>query len=182
MYFLVKYKIMNDRKITTEGFKSLEEKLHQLREERKETIERRNVAKEFGDLKENSEYSEANQRLNSIEAEIAEYDTRISHSEVFGRIETLDHIDFGAVVTIENVDTKTREQYCILGDYEADIDKKIISYNSPIAQSMHKCTKDSQFKLPSGKLFKVVDFYYPQNYHEFYEEEQMKTANFQDPQ
>lgn len=158
---------MSEHKITLEGFKLLEDKLKELRREREDTIERRNIAKGFGDLKENSEYSEANQRLNSIEAEIAEYEHQLTTSQVFSKLEPVDYISFGAVVTIDK-GNNLKETYCILGDYEADIDRKIISYNSPIAKSMYGCRKGEAFTAPNGKQFLIVDFYYPENYNEFY--------------
>lgn len=59
--------------LTEEGKKKLEEELHYLENEKRAEIgERIKVAREFGDISENSEYDDAKNEQGMMEARIAE--------------------------------------------------------------------------------------------------------------
>ncbi len=157
-------------KITHGGFTAITAKLSELDKERISVLERRNNAREFGDLKENSEYSEAQQRLGNIEAEIEEYKNKLDSFILFNNIEPKPYVSFGAKVTIENEQTKEQKTYYILSEYESDIDKHIISENSPIAQNMEMKKVDDKFQLANGKRFIIKNIEYPINYDNLYNE------------
>jgi transcription elongation factor GreA len=157
-------------KITNGGFTAIKSKLLQLEQERLTVLDRRNNAREFGDLKENSEYSEAQQRLGNIEAEIEEYKNKLSSFMLFNNMEPKPYVSFGAKVTIENTETNMQKTYYILSEYESDIDKNIISEHSPIAQHMEMKKVNDIFKLANGKTFIVKDIIYPDNYDNLYNE------------
>lgn len=156
-------------KISARGFKEIQKKIETLQKERLITLDRRNIAREFGDLKENSEYSEAQQRLSNIAAEMDEYIQKLELCIVFDKIDPTDFVSFGCKVTIENTDTKQRKTYYILSEYESDIDKNILSNNSPIAITMNNKKINDTFSLANGKQFLIVDLSYPDNYDELYD-------------
>ena len=60
-------------KLTAEGLKKLEDELEMLRvEKRKEIAERIKIARDFGDLSENAEYTAAKEEQAKMESRIAE--------------------------------------------------------------------------------------------------------------
>ena len=72
-----------DIMLTEEGYKKLVEELQYLKGPRKmEVAERIKVAREFGDLSENSEYEEAKNEQALLEAKIAEMEATIRHAKV----------------------------------------------------------------------------------------------------
>ena len=76
---------MEEREImlTEEGFKKLDEELKQLEGPRKmEVAERIKVAREFGDLSENSEYDDAKNEQALLEARILEIENTLRHAKI----------------------------------------------------------------------------------------------------
>ena len=68
--------------LTPEGRQKLEEELHYLEtEKRAEVGERIKVAREFGDISENSEYDDAKNEQGMMEARIAEIDLEVYEDE-----------------------------------------------------------------------------------------------------
>lgn len=75
-----------------------------------------------------------------------------------------DTITLGKIVTLRNVASGAEIRYTILGEGETDIDKGIISYQSPLAQALitHKKDEEVEVQLPRGtQKFKIlaVDFF-----------------------
>jgi transcription elongation factor GreA len=73
-------------------------------------------------------------------------------------------VTLGKVVTIQDTASKREEKYIILGDGETDIEKDIISYQSPLAKSLmnHKVGEVVEVKLPRGvKKYEIkeIGFY-----------------------
>lgn len=69
--------------LTEEGKKKLEEELHYLENEKRAEIgERIKVAREFGDISENSEYDDAKNEQGMMEARIAEISRILSEATV----------------------------------------------------------------------------------------------------
>ena len=73
----------NDYILTEEGRAKLEEELHYLETEKRAEIgERIKVAREFGDISENSEYDDAKNEQGMMEARIAEITRILSEATV----------------------------------------------------------------------------------------------------
>lgn len=124
--------------ITSTGYERLEKELTQLRKvERPAIIEQIAVAREHGDLKENAEYHAAREKQGFIEGRIAELEERSALAEVIdiSKLEG-DTIRFGAKVTLIDDDTEKEVTYQIVGEYEADINKRLISIVSPLARAL----------------------------------------------
>jgi len=93
-------------------------------------------ARELGDLSENAEYHAARERQGFIEGRIMNLEDKFSRAEI------IDHnkvkgssIKFGATITVSDLDTQNTTKYQIVGEYEADLSKGMISLNSPIARA-----------------------------------------------
>ena len=116
--------------LTPEGRQKLEEELHYLEtEKRAEVGERIKVAREFGDISENSEYDDAKNEQGMMEARIAEIGRILSEATVVEAPKRSSKVTIGSTVT---VDMGGRERvFTIVGGAEADVAAGKISNESP---------------------------------------------------
>ena len=144
--------------LTKNGFIALEAELKNLK-----GVERPNIiaaiaeARSHGDLSENAEYSAAKEKQSFIEAVI-------SRAQVIDPAQTKsDVIRFGATVVVVDEDTEEEKKYQIVGDYEADIEKNLISLSSPLAKALigKEAGDIAEFSAPGGrKSFEIIDVIY----------------------
>lgn len=124
--------------MTPMGFDSLKEELSNLKNvERPEIIKAIQVAREMGDLSENAEYHSAREKQSFIEGKIYDLEVKLANAEVIDITKlTGDDVKFGATVTIVDLDADKNIKYRIVGIDEANIEKGLISFNSPIARGL----------------------------------------------
>jgi transcription elongation factor GreA len=123
---------------TPAGLEVLKAELQQLKgPERQAVIQAIAEAREHGDLSENAEYHAARERQSFIEGRIKELEDVTSRGEVIdpSRL-TGETVTFGVRVVIADEETDEESTYIIVGPYEADIDKGLISTASPIARAL----------------------------------------------
>ena len=152
---------MDKLPMTAEGLKSLEDELKRLRgEERPAVIKAIEVAREHGDLSENTEYHAARDRQSFIEGRLAELEDMISRADVIdpkalsGKI-----VRFGATVKLADEDTDEESTYQIVGSHEADVESGRLSLTSPLARALiGKTVGDSvEVTTPGGsKSYEVL--------------------------
>jgi len=142
--------------MTVLGFKTLEDEQKKLKyKDRPDVIKAIAEAREHGDLSENAEYHAAKELQSFIERRITELEDKIRRSDVIdvSNIKN-DKIVFGA--TIELFDKKSEKEltYQIVGIDEANVEKGLISINSPVARAlMGKKIGDSvNVKTPGGEM------------------------------
>jgi transcription elongation factor GreA len=142
--------------MTVLGFKTLEDEQKKLKyKDRPDVIKAIAEAREHGDLSENAEYHAAKELQSFIERRITELEDKIRRSDVIdvSNIKN-DKIVFGA--TIELFDEKSEKEltYQIVGIDEANVEKGLISINSPVARAlMGKKIEDSvNVKTPGGEM------------------------------
>lgn len=143
--------------MTVEGEARLREELHHLK-----TVDRPRIiaaiaeAREHGDLKENAEYHAAREEQGFAEGRIKEIEGKLADSQVIDikSIPQTGKVVFGATVTLFNVDTEETVTYQIVGDDEADVKVKKISYASPIAKAIIGKMEGDEvtIKIPSGEV------------------------------
>ncbi len=124
--------------MTKHGFDALQAELKELRvNERPAIINAIAEARLQGDLSENAEYHSARERQSFIEGRIAELEDVTSRAQVID-VASLsgDKVVFGATVVIMDEETEAKTTYKIVGKYEADLKKSLISIQSPIARAM----------------------------------------------
>jgi transcription elongation factor GreA len=148
--------------ITASGFKAMEVELKNLK-----TVERPAIigaiaeARGHGDLKENAEYHAAKEKQSFIEGRILELQARIAGADVIDVAAlTGDQVKFGATVTLLDEDTEEKVVYQIVGEYEADIKKNMLSNTAPISRAlMSKKKGDSvEVRTPKGsKSYEIVE-------------------------
>ena len=124
--------------MTQEGYDQLKTELKHLTSiERQEIINAIAEARAHGDLSENAEYHAAKERQGYIEGRIQELNGKLSSANVIDVSKLSgDKIIFGATVKFVDVDTDDEKCFKIVGEDEADLEKNMISVNSPIARAL----------------------------------------------
>jgi len=144
---------MSNNILTKQGLKKLKEELKDLKENgRKKVTERIKVAREFGDLKENSEYHEAKQEQGFMEGRILELEYLIKTSKVADSKGISDIISIGSSIVV-NKDGQDMN-FTIVGSTEADPSSGKISIDSPLGQAFinKKIGETCIVELPAGEV------------------------------
>ena len=121
--------------LTKEGYKALEERLYYLKAEKREEVAKKiGVAREFGDLSENSEYDAAKEEQAQVEQEIEE---KLRHAQIINqkKVDT-SKVSAGCFVKLLDLDFDDTFEYQIMGSTESDPAKGIISNESPVGQAL----------------------------------------------
>ncbi len=108
------------------------------------------IARSYGDLRENHEYKAAKEMQKLLMRRKAELEIQLlrSRGTDFANPRT-DVVSVGTKVTVTDLDSQNVEQYSILGAWDFDAEKGIISYQTPLAQSMlnHAPGQEVEFEL-----------------------------------
>jgi len=120
------------------AYERMEAELKELKSvQRPKLIEEIATARAHGDLKENAEYHAAKEKQGFLEGRIKDLEARVSLAEVIDvTTQSGNSVKFGATVTLEDIETEKQKTYQIVGEYEADLDKGLIAYTSPIAKGI----------------------------------------------
>ncbi|MFO0704251.1 MAG: transcription elongation factor GreA [Patescibacteria group bacterium] len=118
-------------------------------------------ARAMGDLRENSEYHAAKEDLAVIVGRIAELEEMLRWAEIVE--ETVEKIEndlvrLGCKVEVDK--NGKREEYHIVGEFEADPMNKKLSHTSPIGSALIGKRKGDivEVSIPSGKhTYTIVD-------------------------
>lgn len=95
------------------------------------------TAREHGDLKENSEYKMARQDQDLLLARKNELEVNLSIANVTDFTDAnKETVGIGNVVTLKEGSTNQTRKYSILGAWDSDPDNDILSYKTPLAQSI----------------------------------------------
>ena len=142
--------------MTVLGFKTLEDEQKKLKyKDRPDVIKAIAEAREHGDLSENAEYHAAKELQSFIERRITELEDKIRRSDVIdvSNIKN-DKIVFGATIELFDENSGKKLTYQIVGMDEANVEKGLISINSPVARAlMGKKIRDSvNVKTPGGEM------------------------------
>jgi transcription elongation factor GreA len=154
--------------ISRVGFNKLRKELERLeRRERHEVIRAIEVAREHGDLRENAEYHAAKERQGHVEGRILELKDKLSRAEVIDCSEVnCSRAVFGTVVTMLDLDEDVEVTYQLLGPEESDVNKGIISVQSPLGRSILGKEVGDEVKVttPGGmREFEIIKIVAPEN-------------------
>lgn len=142
--------------LTEEGYEKLEEELDYLvNEKRREVAKRIKVAREFGDISENSEYDDAKNEQAFVEGRIQEIENMLRNAKVVKNDEVDDHtVNVGTTVKIKDLDNGDIYTYTLVGSAESDPLENKISNESPIGKNLigHKIGDQVEVEVPSGKM------------------------------
>lgn len=151
--------------MTPEGLKALEEELKKLKFiDRPEIITAIASARALGDLSENAEYHYAKEKQGFIEGRIRELESKLSRAEIIDITKMDGHsVKFGSTVTLYDEETEEDITYKIVGADEADIKKKLLSIESPLARALigKEVGDNIKFTTPSGtKDYEISEIRY----------------------
>ena len=120
-----------------------------------------------GDLRENAEYKAAKERQDMLNNSAARLKEELDRAQIIrrGDVDT-SAITFGTTVRLKNLETDTDEEYTVLGPWESDPSKSVISYLSPLGSELynHKVGEELEFTIND------------RNYH--YRVEEINAADF----
>lgn len=148
--------------MTEEGKEKLENELHVLKtEKRKEVVERIKIARDFGDLSENSEYDSAKEEQAFVETRIVQLEKMIRNAVIIENdTNNVDVVSLGKKVTFMELPDGEEETYTIVGSAEADPFEGKISNDSPMAKSLLGQEKGTEIMVPTpgGEIkVKIID-------------------------
>ncbi len=153
---------MEKQYLTPEGKTQLEEKLNFYKTvKRPNVVKRIGIAREFGDLSENSEYDAAKDEQAQIEAEISEMENILLNAEIIDTKKlNLDAVSVGTIVKVYDEDFDEEVEYKITGSSESDPKNGVISNVSPVGKALigHKKGETVVVKTPSGQAqYRIID-------------------------
>lgn len=150
--------------MTEEGLRELQKQYdHLINVERKKIINAIEIARGFGDLSENAEYTEARNDQAKNEAEIARLKAIIDNAVVVSESEiNTDYVSVGTTVKYVNVHTGKESEYRIVGADQANPLEGRISNESPIGMALlgHKVGDTVEVETPRGFLtLQILDIH-----------------------
>ena len=157
---------MEKEPITIQGLKKLQEELEDLKKnKRPKVVAAIAEARAHGDLKENAEYHAAKEQQGHIEGRVLEINNVIATANVIDvtKIENTGKVIFGSTVKIKDLETKNNKSFQIVGKDEANIEKNLIYFRSPMGKSLigKKAEDLVAVETPSGeKNFEIIEVKY----------------------
>lgn len=139
--------------ITAEGLEALKGELAELEGGgRREIAERIKTAREWGDLKENSEYHDAKNDQAHLETKIAKLRQRISTAEVVEGTGEQGVVAFGSTVKVRD-DFGAERRWTIVSSRDASPGEGKISAESPVARALMglRAGEVARVALPRGE-------------------------------
>ena len=147
--------------MTKYGFEKLSKELEYLKTKaRPEVAQEIDSARELGDLKENAEYHAAREKQAHMERRIAELSDILSKAVVVDPKEHAhNRVSFGSTVYLVDLDTDEELKYTIVGAPEANPEKALISYHSPLAKALigKEVGDEIEVNLPGGEKIYEID-------------------------
>ena len=149
--------------LTPEGYKKLKEEIEHLSNaKRREIAERIRVARQFGDIAENSEYDDAKNDQALLEHRIAILEERMANARVISKKEvSKDVVSVGSHVKLRDLSAKETVEYHIVGSAESNPDAQKLSNESPVGKAIigKKKGETVEVTTPRGKAlkYKILD-------------------------
>ncbi len=124
--------------VTQEGLEELKKEYDNLvHVVKNEVIEDLKAARAQGDLSENADYDAARDRQAQVEARIRDLETMLDNIEIIKEKKGNSKIvKLGSTVEIQDMDTKEKETFIIVGSVEADPLQGKLSNVTPLAVAM----------------------------------------------
>ena len=154
--------------ITNDGYKKLIKEIKKFKEvEIPDVVKDIRTSASYGDLTENAEYEAATERqwfLLTRLAELQELLTKLVIIDPSKNSHT--KISFGSTFEIINIDTDEKFIYTLIGGYESDPSKGLISYNSPLAKLFIGKEVDDEIKVALNHnivYYEIEKIYFDKN-------------------
>lgn len=118
------------------------------------------IARSYGDLRENHEYKAAKEMQKILMRRKAELEVQLLRARGTDFLNPrVDQVSIGTRVKVTDLDSKNSETYSVLGAWDFDADKGIISYQTPLAQAIlnQPVGKEVEFELDGSRRRYRVD-------------------------
>lgn len=151
--------------MTREGYEQIRRKLDHLKNVELPRLQKAlGEARELGDLSENSEFDAARSEMWNVDQQIAELEHKLALADVIDSSALkLDAIAIGAFVRAEDLETRRKEEFLLVGEGEVRNDVDTVSVASPLGQAFlgKKVGDVAEVQAPRGRLrYRVLEFRY----------------------
>ena len=146
---------------TNSGLKNIKEELNNLKKiERPAVIKAISIAREHGDLSENAEYHAAKEKQSFIEGRITELEDVLSRADIIDVSKlNAEKVTFGTTIVVFDEELEKEITFSIVGPYEADLEKGLISVSSPTARALLGKEENTvvEVNTPGGiKVYEII--------------------------
>ncbi len=108
------------------------------------------IAREYGDLRENFEYKSARQQQAVLLRMQSKYERELRNARGTDFAGTpTESVGIGTIVEMDDIQTGLRETYTILGAWDGDVEKRILSYLSGVAKVLIGKSVGDEADLPT---------------------------------
>lgn len=150
---------MDSKKIylTKEGLEELKQEFEELSKvKRPEILNRVSQARNMGDLSENAEYTVAREELSFIDGRIEELEELLKQAILISNNHS-STIKLGSTVKVITTDGK--EEFTVVGEWEADPKERKISHESPLGKALlgKKVGEKVEVEAPAGKIIYTIE-------------------------
>jgi transcription elongation factor GreA len=105
-----------------------------------------------GDLRENAEYKAALEKQELLKSTASRIQEDLQRAQIYDESQVVtDQISFGTRVRLENLDSTAFEEYTILGPWESNPARNIISYRSPLGAELMNHTLNEELDFTVGE-------------------------------
>ncbi|GIX48971.1 MAG: transcription elongation factor GreA [Candidatus Tectimicrobiota bacterium] len=147
---------------TRATYARLLEELTRLRSEALPALSRaKNAAAAQGDLSENAEYQATSEQLTMLQRRIYELEEQLRAPRFIEELPiSCERVSVGTTVVCLDLATRETVTYTILGPADAEPEKNVISYQSPLARGLIGKEPDDEvtIEVPSGvRRLRILD-------------------------
>jgi transcription elongation factor GreA len=151
--------------MTREGYEQVRKKLDHLKNVEQPRLQKAlGEARELGDLSENAEFDAARNELWNVDQMIADLETKLALADIIDASKlNLDTIAIGALVKVEDVDARRKDEFLLVGEGEVRSDVDTVSVTSPLGQAFigKKAGEVAEVQAPRGKVrYRILEFRY----------------------
>jgi transcription elongation factor GreA len=147
---------------TLHGYRRREKELKQIRDvEVPRNAEDLGRAAQFGDISENAEYSAALERQEHLMRRMRELKDDLDKARILDPEQvTTEKVVVGTRVKLQNLTKGGEETYALLGPWDTDLERGVISYLSPVGRGLLGKGKGTRAEivLPEGAVaYEIMD-------------------------
>jgi transcription elongation GreA/GreB family factor len=108
------------------------------------------IARSYGDLRENFEFKAAKEMQRVLQRRQAEMEVALARARGtdFSNADT-GQVSIGTIVTYRNIDSGATQTYTILGAWDGQVEKGVLSYQTSISQALMARKVGEQIDLPT---------------------------------
>ena len=142
---------------TQEGFHKLKDRMQQIATvETVQNAREIETARAHGDLRENAEFKAALERRDRLQSELKFLSDQLSRTRIISPDDIpADEVGIGSVVTCQDVKGE-QIRFVLLGPWDADPERHILSFQSKLAQAMRGRSVDEKFEF-QNETYTILD-------------------------